>query len=254
MQTQNKVAWRALTVLCTVSLYSQAALADFTPVKAAPSNEWSHARILEALYSPGYTWATFGGRVDTAGNPVDYSNGEFSALRVDDFGLGGPLDVVNGNTGSADDQLWTGGSVSGTAVARFASYKQEFGYLVANDRGKSSYVKLFEVSGSGMAVSGSASAEFSPSDEWAWARGGSGKTWYSQDALNHDGENHLVTYRIDGLNDGVSRWILFWEDLNNLGDADYNDLVVEVTAVPEPGAFVLAALGLAWIVSARRRG
>ena len=63
-------------------------------------------------------------------------------------------------------------------------------------------------------------------------------------AENGSGDQ-LVTYRIDGIDKGTSRYVLFWEVVPvGAGDQDYNDLVVEAafagnggpTAVPLPPA------------------
>ena len=66
----------------------------------------------------------------------------------------------------------------------------------------------------------------------------------------------MVTYQIlsapDGGN-GVFRWLLFWEDIlrgEQFADFDFQDLVVEITAVPEPGTVACSLLAL---ISLRRR-
>ena len=75
-----------------------------------------------------------------------------NAIRVDD-GLDptGILDVVWGIPGSAADQVWGYGHVTATAEARYAAFTQESGI----DRGQGVEV-LFDVTGSGLQVSGSA--------------------------------------------------------------------------------------------------
>ncbi|MBN9692869.1 MAG: DUF4114 domain-containing protein [Verrucomicrobia bacterium] len=80
-------------------------------------------------------------------------------------------------------------------------------------------------------------------------------TWYSDTSLNSGGKkDHLVAYKGQGddlLIKGSthiwdsSSYLLAWEDLN-LGDADYNDMVVlvkNVTPVPDSGT-TMALLGL----------
>jgi hypothetical protein len=79
-------------------------------------------------------------------------------------------------------------------------------------------------------------------------------SWYSEETLNSDNRRHLIT-----LTAPVDRYILAWEDLPNLGDADYNDIVVEVASaspVPEPCTMLLMGAGLtglAGLVKRRRR-
>lgn len=51
-----------------------------------------------------------------------------------------------------------------------------------------------------------------------------GGPWYSRDILNIDGLKHMVTY---SFGDGV--FICAVEDLENLGDHDYNDLVFKIS-------------------------
>jgi len=52
---------------------------------------------------------------------------------------------------------------------------------------------------------------------------------------------------------GEAVWLLFWEDLPSAGDADYNDFVVELRAIPEPSAFLLVGGGLTALAAIRRR-
>ncbi|MGD8452468.1 MAG: DUF4114 domain-containing protein [Phycisphaerae bacterium] len=236
-----------------IALAAGPATADFVPI-AAPthSGELGHPAILEAAFSPGTAWEPFGDRRDARDAYVDFTNGTLSAIRVDDFGLNGILDAFWNSPGDATDAVWTGQAVSAEARARYAAYAQEFGYDLLGDN--AGYAKLFDVSGSGTNVSGGATLSFARNDAWTWARSGSGLTWYSDIGGNTDGDDHLVTYELTGLDDGLKHWLLCWEDLPDLGDADYNDLVVEVTAVPEPEVVMLAgAGGVALLFTWRRR-
>jgi len=232
------------------STLSAVALADFVPIQAPPGSELGHSAILEGVYSPGTPWTGFA-RPDGGGNPVDWTNGTLSALRVDDFGRGGVLDVNAGAAGLTDDRAWIGGPVTATARARYAGYAQELGYTTDGQTGN--YIKLFGVSGSGFNVAGTAVLDLAPGQSWNWTRSGSGQVWFSEQQYNVDGLDHMVTYEITGLADGLKHWMIFWEDLPNLGDQDYNDLAVELTApVPEPtaGVMTLVTIGL---LSGRRR-
>lgn len=234
------VQFVAMGVLLPLNL---PAAADFIPIKNPPGNEFDHAEIIEAIYSPGKTWSFVGGR-GPGGADVDLSNGTLTAFRVDDFNTGGVLDVNTGSAGQADDILWTGGPLTVTAKARFAGYSQKLGYSAHPQTG--SFTELFTVAGSGMAVSGSAVLNLEAGSEWTWVRGGAGTTFFGDPQYNLDGKDHLITYQVVGLNDGLNRWMLFWEDLNDLGDHDYNDFAAEVSApIPEPMTVLLLALGCA---------
>ncbi|MBN2445634.1 MAG: DUF4114 domain-containing protein [Phycisphaerae bacterium] len=206
--------------------------------------EASHTSILEAYYSSGSAWIASGTRTDDGGTPVDFTNGVLTATRVSDSGLGGTLDPAAQSVSLADDAQWVGWQYDFQAVARYASYSQQFGYDLDGDG--LGFVNLFDLSGSGMNVTGSASLTLDAGQTLAWVRGGSGYQYSSRSTDNVDQLDHMVTYRITGLGDGKSHYMLFWEDLTNGGDRDYNDLVVEAVAVPEPsaiiGLFVTAAI------------
>jgi len=231
---------------------SSAVVADFVPIMDSPGSELDHAEILEGVFSPGTAWTPFGPRTDTLDRGVDLTNGLLQAVRVDDFGLGGVLNANVATIGDTDDQRWTGGPVVASAKARYASYSQQLGYDLHGD--KRGYKRLFKVNGSGLNVTGGGTLELSPGNTWDWVRSGNGGEWYSDPANNRDGLDHLVTYQLRGTNDDLNHWLLFWEDLNHLGDQDYNDLVVELsTPVPEPGTAVLAGVGFGVLLSLRRR-
>lgn len=78
---------------------------------------------------------------------------------------------------------------------------------------------------------------------------GNGKRYYSQSILNEDGDHFLVYNTSDNTEGDLfgSDVILGIEDLQGLGDKDYDDMVVGVTdvaPVPEPGTMVLLGAGM----------
>jgi hypothetical protein len=95
-------------------------------------------------------------------------------------------------------------------------------------------------------------------------------TWYSDASLNAGGGlDHFVTYQgiagqtmtASGITFGANDYLIGVEDLN-LGDYDYNDMVVKVHltpvptqhSVPDGGAtFALMGVGLCTVVALRRR-
>jgi hypothetical protein len=213
-----------------------------------PTNagELGHEEILEAVYAGDFT-----------ASGLDYvgggARGTINAIRYDDFLTpeNGILDVVNGLLGSAADEVWTDGEIEVAAAARYAQFTQRFGL----DRG-AGYEHLFDVSGSGTAVTGSATIDLT-GETWHWVRSNLGDTnvWYSVSSLNRDELDHMVTYRIEGLETDGATWLLFWEELAGDhrycdSDRDFNDLVVEVHAVPEPVTLMMLVAG--GLVLARR--
>ena len=52
------------------------------------------------------------------------------------------------------------------------------------------------------------------------------KTWFSEVSLNTDAKDHVAVY-----NPSTNKYLLAYEDFNNLGDSDYNDIVIEVSGV-----------------------
>ena len=90
--------------------------------------------------------------------------------------------------------------------------------------------------------------------------------WYSDEALNSDGVDHMAAYQ--GVGDtiqiapfaagpwGANEYILAFEDLNNGGDRDYTDFVVlveSVSPIPVPATLALMGLGLLGFAARRRK-
>ena len=224
------------------------AKAAYTQVRPPAYLEDSHESIFENLY---------GG--DFAADGVNYTNGVITAERVDDWlPDNGTMGLVDGVPGEAADQVWHDGFTTARARARFARLSQSFGFFEGESGGD--YTNLFDVTGSRYAVTGSAMLTDMRGLIWRWGRdrGGTG-THSSLPSENPDGLDHLITYQIQGLDRPETTWLLFWED-RNIGvgdqpnsDRDINDLVVEVTAIPEPSMAAAGAVVLA-LACARRRG
>ena len=70
-----------------------------------------------------------------------------------------------------------------------------------------------------------------------------GETYYSEDALNPNGEAHMLAF-VTATND----WLFAWENqLFATSDKDYNDMIItaeSIRPVPEPGTMMLLGSGL----------
>jgi hypothetical protein len=224
--------WMCAAACCAVLLCSKSARAGFTAIKQN-SVEPNQRAILDHL---------LGGHF--AADGMGFSNGAIRCSRIDDD----------------EDQNFAGKKFVAKAVARFSDYSQSFGCF---DKG--SFAKSFDVSGNHFDVSGQATIDMT--HDSAFARFGDSGIDSSISADNSDGRDHLVTYKITGAG-GAEKFLLFWEDLDRTTGlsskrttADFNDLVIELTAasathaVPLPAA-AWSGLGLSgailFVATARR--
>ncbi|MHC5061269.1 MAG: DUF4114 domain-containing protein [Planctomycetota bacterium] len=224
-------------------------LASFGTANAAftafgSSGETNTRQIFENLYG-GYgtvTGSNWGDMSYTIGDSV-------TATRIDDYvaaGAGDNLYLLSPALPGSDktDQIWHDGIAAITARARFAGYKQQFGF----DNG-TGYQQILDVGNQKGFMDISADPEtFNAGTTWEWIRKGSGLEWSSLRSSNTDGLDHLITYYIEGLDDDAVTWVLFWDDQYGGGDRDFNDFVIEIKAtiapVPAPGAVLLGSMGI----------
>ena len=238
------VALSAAVLLFALPVQSAWAWA-YTSLSGPPSGEDSHLEIISDTYaSEGGTFVQ---------NGVDFVNAGagITVSRVWDTN-GGELTLhilLGDETGV--DQIWTDGTAMVSASAKFADLTQSFGW---NNNGGSSgtgYVELLNESDLyGPPVDVMITGDF------LWGIEPNGDTWWSNIGENTDATDHLITYLVEGLSDvgiGEKVWLLFWEDLPSGGDADYNDFVIELRAIPEPGTLLLVGAGLAALGAFRNR-
>jgi len=181
------------------------------------------------------------------------------------IGSGGILDNEFGliNLQRIDDgldQYWNvvADEVSVTAVAKHAGFSQNFGFIDSDD----DFTSLLYVPYMDGQIN-----TFSMSDSGSPFRFGldpSGSPLLSSDPLDNvfcgwhgcsDPQDHMVSWLITG-GEYAGDYVVAWEDLKNLGDRDYNDLVVRVSGaavVPVPAALILFGSGLLGLVAIARR-
>ena len=148
------------------------------------------------------------------------------------------------------DQLWMNLDGGAIATGKWAAATEGFGYFDGATGG--TYHQLFSVpkgtngylSGYSGTIPGSATL---PIFRLA-LNGGTYGLWSSQQDDNPLGnKDHMVTWLITGgIGNTAGNYVVAWE-VENLGDWDYNDLVVEIgkaAPVPVPAAVLLGILGL----------
>lgn len=214
----------AVATIGTLGFGAAAQAATTTILPPRPSED-SHEEILSQVYGVDF---------NPSGN--DFVGGGLTAQRVDDD----------------DDQIWTLPSFGAEVRAVFADFEQSFGYLPGEDGG--SFQTVFDVTGDEYNVNGSAHID-NLSGPFRFARQESqGILAISDPEDNVDGVDHMVTYRILGTGAQFPVWLIFFEDLRaDVSDFDYQDLVVEIRAVPTPAAFGAGALLLGGMLLRRSK-
>ena len=154
------------------------------------------------------------------------------------------------------DEYWTYISYQGEAKAQstYSDSYQDFGFIPNVAGG--SFQSLFYVNTPGY-LYGNPSTTFTPMQTGTIFRFADDPAlfslWSSLVINNNDTSDHMKTYSISSDNCQVC-YVVAWEDMPNLGDADYQDLIIEVCGVrpvPEPATIIL--LGLCSLALRKKR-
>lgn len=174
------------------------------------------------------------GRSNDAGNLMGY---EYIQGILNSLGYSS----INAKTDYTTDMSW---SLPGTTNFRIeAEYAwnanwNEFGYYQNGAKKKIFRNEIFD----GGDTTGAVASEEIVGNFGLYLNNVNNENWYTDSSLNKNGGYYpqALVYTLDA----GSKWLVAWEDTNyRYADRDYQDMVVTVTATPEPAAAVLFIAG-----------
>ena len=262
-----------LGILASACMLGSAAAASAqTVVNPAPSGEDSLITILGKSY--GYTVPQLVGG-SSIGSSVSYSDGGSNSIlftRIADTGGAAGLLPLNGTITNRNDTNWQDGTPTFAIEAKFAAYNQVFGWK--NVAGGGALQDLISITGNGYSPTSMTLASPSTlSSNFLWydQEQTTFNRWFSDPSANalDTADDHMVTFFVTGktstgtlINGGLGAYVLAFEDLRfgYPADKDYNDLVVQVAAVPGTGtprpvplpSAVWAGMGLLGLLAGAR--
>ena len=197
---------------------------------------------------------------------VSGANGEQPLTQIV---AGTTIDILNGQL--ASDSYFTAPSLSANMVIEIAGYAPNNAFGIYQQGNTANKLQIF----AGSAAAGASTGLINLPLGWTsfgfyLSNTTANLIWYSDASLNAGGGlDHFVTFQgiagqtmtASGITFGANDYLIGIEDLN-LGDYDYNDMVVKVhltptpnqQSVPDGGATAaLMGLGLGAIAALRRR-
>jgi MYXO-CTERM domain-containing protein len=238
---------RGLAIIAA-AMAAPAAMATpfFSAINAAYPGEKNQAQILRDIY---------GGTFTVAGTH-SFTNGAVTATRIADDGMGSPLNMLGAGFSAADDQAWAGPSATFIARAKYAGDRHAFGWIDSTSAEPTFQTILSNTATFNAPVTVTLSSQF----VWALDNQRTGRLFTSDPADNLDRNetprDQMVSYAVSGPGIAANTFLLFWEDRipgDSMFDYDYNDAVIELTAVPTPGALALAGIGGLLVIRRKRR-
>ena len=176
--------------------------------------------------------------------------GSYTFTRVlDTGGTSGPTDLHALTAPGTNDSFFHDGTTQVKFTVKYAGNSNTLGWVDGNGDPATNFQTLL-----GDGTPGSTTTVPHLSSNFQLALDSNG-TYWSSDASKQGGDDHMVTFFVQGF--GRSFYVIGWEDLPLGGaDKDYNDWVGEIQAVPLPPAAwagVSTLAGIAGFGYIRRR-